>query len=94
MGSHRLPDEHRALHRDELLEHCDDVSDEGIARQVIGKLCTRTVPPLVHEQHPISRQRLRRWQQLARAPRETVQQYDDGAVATEVSDRDRDTVGT
>ncbi len=49
MGSHRLPDEHRALPRDELLEHCDDVSDEGIARQVIGKPCTRTVPPLVHE---------------------------------------------
>ncbi|EME35835.1 hypothetical protein C884_01235 [Kocuria palustris PEL] len=55
MGSHRLPDKRRPPPRDEFLNHCDDVSDEGIARQIIGKPRARAVPPLVYEQHTIAR---------------------------------------
>ena len=36
------PDEHRALPRDELLEHCDDVSDERIARVTVPLLIVAT----------------------------------------------------
>lgn len=36
---------------------------------------------------------MRRGQQLTRAPRKTVQQCDDRAIATKISDRDRDAVG-
>lgn len=44
VGSHRLPDKRRPPPRDEFLNHCDDVSDERIARQIIGKPRARAVP--------------------------------------------------
>lgn len=89
VGSHRLTDEGAALTGYKLLDHGDDVSDEGITRQVLRTPRASTVTPLVHEEHsegPL--ERAGRRQQFTRTAGEAMEQQYGRPGAAQVSDRE------